>query len=167
MSEVHRAYSAVAVSPADPESAKARWCLTRYYEDLERLFEEGFEPDRSLVPDPAALAPPDGAFLVATIDGRPVACGGVKRVTPEVGYIKRMWVDPAVRGLGLGRRMLRELEATARALGCTVVQLETNRALGTAIRMYRAAGYEEVPAFNNEPYAHHWFRKALTGEGSP
>jgi ribosomal protein S18 acetylase RimI-like enzyme len=156
----------VLVGPADPDGSKARWCLERYYEDLDRLFEGGFELDRSLVPDAGAFAGPDGIFLLATIDGRPVACGGVKRSEPQVGYIKRMWVDPTVRGRGLGRRMLRELEDAARELGCASVQLETNGALETAIRMYRKAGYEEVPPFNDEPYAHHWFRKTLR-DGEP
>jgi ribosomal protein S18 acetylase RimI-like enzyme len=68
-----------------------------------------------------------------------------------------MWVDGSVRGLGVGRRLLAELEARA---GSTV-RLETNRALTEAIAMYRAAGYAEVAPFNDEPYAHHWFEKRL------
>jgi ribosomal protein S18 acetylase RimI-like enzyme len=68
-----------------------------------------------------------------------------------------MWVDESVRGLGLGRRMLTELEA--RASG--TVRLETNGSLTEAIALYRAAGWAEVPAFNDEPYAHHWFEKRL------
>ncbi len=69
--------------------------------------------------------------------------------------------SPAVRGLGLGRRLLAELEAHAADGGARAVRLETNRALQEAIAMYRAAGYREVAAFNDEPYAHHWFEKAL------
>ena len=70
-----------------------------------------------------------------------------------------MWVAPAARGLGLGRRLLTELEAHAAGHGARASRLETNRALGEAIGLYRAAGYREVPAFNDEPYAHHWFEK--------
>jgi ribosomal protein S18 acetylase RimI-like enzyme len=58
--------------------------------------------------------------------------------------------------------LLTELEHHAAAAGSDTVQLETNRALTEAIAMYRAAGYVEVPAFNDEPYAHHWFEKRLT-----
>jgi ribosomal protein S18 acetylase RimI-like enzyme len=74
-----------------------------------------------------------------------------------------MWVSPRARGHGLGRRLLVELEEHARRGGATVVRLETNRALTEAIRLYRASGYQEVPRFNDEPYAHHWFEKRLTG----
>src|SRR5258707_413389 len=76
--------------------------------------------------------------------------------------LKRMWVSPAARGLGVGRRHLAELEARALASGSTRTRLETNRALNEAIALYRASGYREVNAFNDEPYAHHWFEKRLT-----
>jgi ribosomal protein S18 acetylase RimI-like enzyme len=77
--------------------------------------------------------------------------------------IKRLWVAPTVRGLGLGRRLLRELEAYALASGAKAVRLDTNRALTEAIALYQAAGYREVDPFNDEPYAHHWFEKTLNG----
>jgi ribosomal protein S18 acetylase RimI-like enzyme len=72
-----------------------------------------------------------------------------------------MWVDQNVRGLGLGRRLLADLEAQAVRHGASVVRLDTNKALTEAIAMYRAAGYREVGAFNEETYAHHWFEKLL------
>ena len=72
-----------------------------------------------------------------------------------------MWVAPAARGLGLGRRLLEELEACARRGGARVARLETNGVLGEALALYRSAGWVEVPAFNDEPYADHWFEKAL------
>ena len=70
-------------------------------------------------------------------------------------------VSPAVRGLGLGRRLLAELEAVAAARGVRALRLETNQALTEAIELYRSGGYQEVSAFNQEPYAHHWFEKTL------
>jgi ribosomal protein S18 acetylase RimI-like enzyme len=72
-----------------------------------------------------------------------------------------MWVAPSVRGFGLGRRLLAELEGRAAAGGARTLRLDTNRALTEAIGLYRAAGYREVHAFNHEPYAHHWFEKTL------
>jgi ribosomal protein S18 acetylase RimI-like enzyme len=72
-----------------------------------------------------------------------------------------MWVAESARGLGLGRRLLAELEAWAAQRGARTVRLETNRALTEAIALYRSAGYREVPAFNDEPFAHHWFEKTL------
>ena len=72
-----------------------------------------------------------------------------------------MWVSPEARGLGLGRRLLQELERYAKDAGVAVVRLETNRTLQEAIALYRSSGYHEVPRFSDEPYAHHWFEKRL------
>jgi Acetyltransferase (GNAT) family. len=70
-------------------------------------------------------------------------------------------VADSARGLGLGRRMLTALEREARALGLVTLRLETNRVLTEAIALYRSAGYAEVPPFNADPYANHWFEKQL------
>jgi ribosomal protein S18 acetylase RimI-like enzyme len=107
------------------------------------------------------MTPPAGLFLVATLHGEPAGCGALKFHPGAPAEVKRMWVAPAVRGLGLGRRLLTELEAQAAAHGVRVLRLETNQTLTEAISLYRAAGYREVPAFNDEPYAHHWFEKSL------
>jgi len=95
------------------------------------------------------------------VDGEPVASGAVKPVCPGVGSLKRMWVADTVRGLGIGRRMLAALEAQARELGMTMVQLETNQTLREAIHLYRSAGFREVARFSSDPYAHHWFEKRI------
>jgi len=68
-----------------------------------------------------------------------------------------MWIAQAARGLGVGRRLLGELERSAREAGAVVLRLETNRALSEAIALYKRSGYVEGKAFNAEPYAHHWF----------
>jgi DNA-binding MarR family transcriptional regulator/GNAT superfamily N-acetyltransferase len=147
-----------AVHPTEPS---ARWCLSQYFAELRRRFEHGFDPGVALPIDDEELVAPRGVFLVASIDGEPVACGCVKTVAPRVGYLKRMWVADTARGLGLGRRMLGALEDHARALGMRRLQLETNRTLSEAIALYRSSGYSEVPPFNDEPYAHHWFEKEI------
>jgi ribosomal protein S18 acetylase RimI-like enzyme len=72
-----------------------------------------------------------------------------------------MWVAESARGLGIGRRLLDQLEQMARASGATAVRLDTNQALLEAITMYRSSGYTEVAPFNDEPFAHHWFEKPL------
>ncbi len=169
MAEVQRLLEAagVRIEVVDPASRDARWCVAQYFAELAERFAAGFDPARSIPADDAALRAPGGGFLVATVDGAPVACGGVKTTAPGVASLKRMWVAPAARGLGLGRRMLAALEAHARALGITTLQLETNRALGEAIRMYERAGYVAVPPFNAEPYADHWFEKRLPPEAPP
>ncbi len=150
-----------ALHPAEPA---ARWCLSQYFAELRGRFEGGFDPASSIPLPDEEMVPPRGVFLVASIDGEPVACGALKTNAPRVGYAKRMWVADSVRGLGLGRRMLAALEDHARALGFTRLQLETNRTLLEAIALYRSSGYREVPPFNDEPYADHWFEKALGGD---
>ena len=163
MAEVHQLLqvSGARVERVDPASDAARWCVAQYFAELATRFEGGFDPRKSIPVDDAELIPPRGAFLVITIDGEPVACGAVKPIAPGVGYLKRMWVAGAVRGLGFGRRMLGALECQARELGLTTLRLETNRALVEAIRLYKRSGYVEVKPFNTEPYADHWFEKQL------
>ncbi|HEX5871495.1 MAG TPA: helix-turn-helix domain-containing GNAT family N-acetyltransferase [Longimicrobium sp.] len=163
MAEVQRLLQAAGarIERVDPASPAARWCVARYFDELAVRFENGFQSGHSLPLDDDEMRPPLGAFLVASVDGQPVACGAMKRIAPGVGYLKRMWVSPTVRGLGFGRRMLGALEAQARELGFTTLRLETNRALAEAIRLYESAGYTEVAPFNDEPYAHHWFEKHL------
>lgn len=151
----------VTIEEIDPDHPDALWCLESYFRELTERFAEGFERERSLYPDLDSLRPPTGIFLVARLGDRPVACGGVTLASEDVAYIKRMWVDRSARGLGLGRRMLAALETAAVGLGCRMVQLETNRSLREAQQLYRSAGYEEVAPFNDEHYAHHWFRKRL------
>jgi DNA-binding MarR family transcriptional regulator/GNAT superfamily N-acetyltransferase len=163
MTEVRRLLQAsgARIEKVDPGSPEARWCVAQYFAELADRFDGGFDPARSLPADDDEFRPPRGGFLVATVDGEPVACGGVKAITRRVGYLKRMWVAPSVRGLGFGRRMLFSLESLSRELGFKTLKLETNRVLGEAIHLYRSAGYKEVKPFNDERYAHHWFEKKL------
>ena len=151
----------VRIERVDPASAEARWCLEQYFAELRRRFEEGFDPAKSIPADDAEFRPPQGAFVVASAEGAPVACGCVRTIAPGVGYLKRMWVSDSMRGRGFGRRLLAALEAQSLELGLTTLRLETNRALVEAIRLYRRSGYVEVPPFNDETYAHHWFEKRL------
>jgi DNA-binding MarR family transcriptional regulator/GNAT superfamily N-acetyltransferase len=153
--------SMIAVQVENPRRAAARWCLEQYFVELQERFDAGFDPSRSISADADQLTLPAGLFLVARLRGAPVGCGALKLHGKAPAEIKRMWVSPAVRGLGLGRRMLRELEERASEAGAEVARLETNRSLTEAISLYRAAGYREVDAFNDEPYAHHWFEKRL------
>jgi ribosomal protein S18 acetylase RimI-like enzyme len=99
---------------------------------------------------------------VARLHGEPIGCGALKLHGDVPFYIKRMWVAPSARGLGVGRRILRELEDHSRRRGADVVYLETTKALHEAASLYRSAGYVEVEPFNDEPYAHHWFQKRLS-----
>jgi GNAT superfamily N-acetyltransferase len=101
------------------------------------------------------------AFVVARLGGQPAGCGALKTLDPGVGEIARVWVDRPHRGLGLGARLLAALEEQAVVLGHRTVRLDTNRALDEAQAMYRSRGYVEIQRYNDNPYANHWFEKAL------
>ena len=107
------------------------------------------------------MRPPRGVFVVATLRGDAIGCGALKVHANEPTELKRMWVAPAARRLGVGRRLLAELERRAVERGINMIRLETNKALTEAIAMYRAAGYREVRAFNDERYADYWFEKRV------
>lgn len=163
MGEVERLLraSAVTVEVVSPGSADARWCLDRYFAELAERFDSGYDPAQAAPAPEDQFAPPKGWFVVARLEGRPVACGALKRVDADTGEIKRLWTDPTSRGLGLGRKMLTTLEALGREAGLRRVRLDSNGALTEAIGLYAKAGYEEVERFNDDPYAQMWFAKTL------
>lgn len=153
--------SLVTISIEDPRSADGRWCIGQYFRELAERFESGFDPALSIPADEDELTPPQGLLLVARLREAPVGCGALRHHPDAPTELKRMWVAPKARGLGLGRRLLVELEQHARGAGVSTLRLETNKSLAEAIQLYRSSGYLEVPAFNDEPYAHHWFEKRL------
>jgi ribosomal protein S18 acetylase RimI-like enzyme len=163
MAEVERLLTAalVEVRVVDPAHRDAQLCLDEYVAELGRRFDTGFDPSLSISAELHELRPPSGAFLLGTLWGKPVGCGALKLHGDEPAELKRMWVAKSARGLGIGRRLLNELERRAAAEGVRVIRLETNETLTEAIALYRSAGYREVVAFNDEPYAHHWFEKQL------
>ena len=136
-------------------------CVRGYFAELDRRSDSGFDAAAGISAEPHEVTPPAGLFLVAYLRGESVGCGAVKHHAGEPSEIKRMWVAESARGLGIARRILAELEADAVRSGANMARLETNRALVEAIALYRLAGYVEVPAFNEEPFAHHWFEKQL------
>jgi DNA-binding MarR family transcriptional regulator/GNAT superfamily N-acetyltransferase len=161
MSEVEKLLnlSFTRISVEDPESPDAKWCVGQYFAELDQRFEEGFDAASSIPAPAEELRSPRGVFLVARLDGRPVGCGAVKAIDAGVGSIKRMWVSREVRGTGVGWRLLLALEKEAAGLGMGVLRLETNGSLHEAQALYRRNGYREVAAFNDDPYAAHWFEK--------
>jgi DNA-binding MarR family transcriptional regulator/GNAT superfamily N-acetyltransferase len=162
MAEVDRLLiaSTVDVSESDPDHPDARFCLETYFAELAQRFDGGFDPSRKPFSD-REMTPPSGLLLVARLHGEPVGCGAVTFLPGGVAYFKRMWVAAAMRGIGLGRRLLTELEDRARGNGAHRLQLETRNELREAIDLYLSAGFREVPPFNDEPYADHWFEKTI------
>jgi DNA-binding MarR family transcriptional regulator/GNAT superfamily N-acetyltransferase len=163
MAEVERLLTAtlVEIRVVDPAHADAQFCLGEYFAELGRRFDAGFDPGLDTSAELHELRPPAGVFVVATLRSEPIACGGLKFHGDEPTELKRMWVAQSARGVGLGRRLLAELESRAAAAGARAVRLETNKNLSEAIALYRSTGYREVEPFNALPWAHHWFEKQL------
>ena len=144
----------VEIVAVDIEHPHAQHCLRQYFAELDRRFDVGFDPDAALPTDAAVV-------LVAVRDDEPIGCGALKLPDGAPAEIKRLWVADDARGLGVGRHLLTDLEARAAAAGRRTVRLDTNGTLTEAIALYRSSGYREVLAFNDEPYAQHWFEKDL------
>jgi DNA-binding MarR family transcriptional regulator/GNAT superfamily N-acetyltransferase len=164
MGTVERLLSAgmVRLEIEDPTSEDAQFCIRSYFAELDSRFESGFDPQQSISASAAELKEPAGLFLIARLRDEPVGCGALKMHGREPADIKRMWIAAGVRGLGLGRRILEELEHHARRRRIRTLRLETNRSLNEAIGLYKSAGYREVESFSDEPYAHHWFEKVIS-----
>jgi DNA-binding MarR family transcriptional regulator/predicted GNAT family acetyltransferase len=163
MAEVERLLTAglVDVRVEPPTSADARACLAAYVAELDERFPGGFDTGTA-VPFPVAdMTEPAGLLLVGRLRGEPIACVALRFHGDEPAEVKRLWVSSTVRGLGVGRRMLAEVEAHARAHGVSTLRLDTNAALTEAIALYRSSGWVETPRYNDEVYAHHWFEKDL------
>src|SRR5215208_2547152 len=163
MHDVARLLTAAGVEivSVDPEHPHARYCLAEYVAELNRRAERAFDPSVGATALPHEVRPPAGEFFVAYRHDEPLGCGAVKHHPGGVTDIKRMWISPSARGLGLGRRLLDHLEAAARAGGARVAHIETSASLTEALALYRSAGWVEVEPFNDEPFADHWFEKEL------
>lgn len=163
MTDVERLLTAgmVDIAEVDPADPRARRCIDAYQTELDRRFDTGYDPARARQVDDDEMRPPVGAFLLATLRDAPVGCGALRFTPRAPAEIKRMWVDPGVRGLGVGRRLMAALEDRAAGQGSEIVRLDTNGTLTEAIGLYRSLGYVEVERFNDEVHADHWFEKRL------
>jgi DNA-binding MarR family transcriptional regulator/GNAT superfamily N-acetyltransferase len=163
MAEVERLLSAGAVVVALElaDSADALWCLGHYFAELARCFDAGFDPGKGAAVGAEEMTPPHGWFFLARLDGRPVGCGALRRLSADEGEVKRMWTAPEARGLGVARRIIAAVEAAAREAGMTALRLDTNRALKEAHGLYRKLGFVETERYNDNPYADRWFEKRL------
>lgn len=151
----------VAVDPRDPE---ARDALRKYLDEVAvRIFSTTVADE---LDDVAEFVAPTGAFLLMRDRDAAIGCGAVRTLEPGLGEIKRMWIDPDRRGVGLGAEMLAALEAASRELGHEHVRPDTNGALTPAIRMYESRGFRAIERYSDNPDATHFFEKTLA-RGSP
>jgi DNA-binding MarR family transcriptional regulator/GNAT superfamily N-acetyltransferase len=153
--------SRIDVKEVNPRAPEARYCLGEYYAELARRFKQGFDVALSRDPDAKDMIRPRGVFVVAMSDTLPVGCGALKGGAGDIAEIKRLWVAPSARGLGLGRRLMNATENAARELGIKVLRLDTNSALSEAGQLYRTSGWVEIPRFNDDPYPDLFFEKHL------
>jgi GNAT superfamily N-acetyltransferase len=158
---MRRDIAGVVITQADPSTRDAQRCLAHYFAELAARFPSGYDPDADRAAAVGEFAAPQGCFLIARLHEEPVGCGALRSFAPQVGEIKRMWVAAEVRGHGVARLLLTELERVARDLGMRAVRLDTHETLTEAIRLYQACGYRAIAPFNDNPYAHRWFEKAL------
>jgi GNAT superfamily N-acetyltransferase len=163
MAEVERLLTAasVTITPVDPEHDDARNCLAQYTAELNQRSTRRFDPTVGATALPDELRPPAGNFFVAHLHGEAVGCGAVKHHADSPAEIKRMWIAPHARGLGIGRRLLHTLEACARDAGARIARIETNSDLIEALRLYTSTGWVEVERFNDEPFADRWLERTL------
>ncbi|MFJ9075821.1 GNAT family N-acetyltransferase [Streptomyces sp. NPDC102278] len=120
------------------------------------------EIDQGLLDFPDdGLRPPTGRFVVGRLDGRALACGGIRLLDPVTAELTRVYVDRRARGTGGGAALLAALEDAGRALGAERVRLDTRSDLVEARALYARHGYAEIPAYSSGPYAEHWFEKPL------
>ena len=120
--------------------------------------------------DPEETARGRGAFLVVYRGDVPVGCGAVRLLDAETGELKRMYVSPAERGRGLGRLLVVELEAEARALGARRLVLETGTRQQAALALYHAAGFRRIPLYGEyllSPDTSVCLGKELSSDSSP
>jgi putative acetyltransferase len=131
------------ISAIPCDSEEARRLLAALDEDLLRRY-----PASAIHGlHPGEREDPGLTFLVARVDGRSAGCGALRRLGPDVGEIKRMFVLLEFRGRGIARQILAALESEARKAGHSRLRLETGTRQPEAIALYRSAGYVEIPAF--------------------
>ncbi|MGW7003119.1 GNAT family N-acetyltransferase [Streptomyces sp. NPDC054933] len=121
------------------------------------------EIDEALADEPSGhLAPPTGEFLVARHDGAVAGCAAVHLLAPRTAELSRVFIRPGSRRRGGGILLITAAERVARqTLGAALLRLDTRNDLVEARALYARLGYAEIPAYNNSPYAQHWFEKPL------
>lgn len=145
----------------DYTSDIATACLASYAAELSERLNTSFDLEITGAPDLTQMRHPNGTFVVAKLDDMPLGCVAVKGHGGAWAEIKRMWIAPAARGLGLARRMMSAAEDAARDLSITTLRLDTNSVLVEAVGLYRSMGWTEIDRYNDDPYPDLFFEKKL------
>jgi len=154
---------------AGVDEPAAHALLAEYFASRAASFPASMGEYRTVFPSPEQFVPPHGVFLVIegeSLEGddADVGCGGIRRLDgdgPVRFEVKHLWVQPHLRGTGLGRRLLAELETRARGFGAEELLLDTNASQAAAAALYRSSGYVEIEPYNDNANATNWFAKRL------
>jgi GNAT superfamily N-acetyltransferase len=152
----------IGFSPAQVDAGDGA-TLAQAMRDEIAIMYDGLDLDGDSMPRAGAteLSPPGGAFVVGYHEERPACCGGVKRLDDRRCEIKKMYVVPQLRGRGVARALLHELEDAARRMGYAIARLDTGPKQLSARGLYESEGYVEIPDFNGNPVAVFWGEKPL------
>ncbi len=145
----------------EPSDTPASLELQEEFFEYVRERYDGWEPSMIPSADAAEVAPPNGSWVVAYRDGAPVGCAGVKRLDAATGEVKRVYLRPEARGLGLGRALMEALEEDGRRLGFERLRLDSGDRQPEALGLFRSLGYREIADYNGNPFASHWMEKRL------
>ena len=144
----------IVIRPERPDHPQVRALLRQ----LDAYLASLYEPEENHILDEPTLMAPDVTFLVASDDQHILGCGAVRRMPAEVhtqqrpyGEVKRMMVDPRVRGHRIGARLLQALEALLRADRIELALLETGAQQVEAVRLYERNGYRRRASFGGYP----------------
>jgi GNAT superfamily N-acetyltransferase len=151
----------VEIKPEPFESEVTQQLVAEFEAAIRERYED-WTPAIGPTATAADFSPPGGNFLVAYLDGEPVACGGLKRLGPGTVEIKRVYVRPDVRGRGVSRALLAGLEDAARDAGYAVIRLDTGNNQPEALKLFQTSGYEAIGDYNDNPWASYWFEKRLS-----
>lgn len=133
------------IGVAEARSPDAMVLISRLSAELARRYD--YVDDGSGHFQPEDVAAPRSVFLIGRLQGRPVACGAVRPLEGDIGEVKRMYVEPDVRGRGYSKRLLAALENAAGRFGYVALRLETGDRQPEAIRLYESAGYRRIERF--------------------
>jgi GNAT superfamily N-acetyltransferase len=153
----------ILIAPERPDSPDARACLQAYIGEMNERF--GFNPSQSVPMQDGDMIPPAGILLLARRGARAIGCCALKIQASGLGEVKRLWIHPEARGLGVGKRLLASVEDYARGRGLSQLRLDTHGSLTEARSLYASIGYAEVAPFNDNRYADHWYEKSLVEVG--
>lgn len=157
----------VTIALTSPRTEAARTAVRDYLTDIiDRYF--GRPANAAEVDDAVAearaeeLEPPHGLFWLAVDGDQVLGCMGLQLLPDGIGLVTKVWTAPAARRRGVASALLTTLEAAARERGLSRLRLDTRHDLVEARALYARHGFTEIPAFNDDPYADHWFGKSLS-----